>query len=203
MSAAGKVASYPAPTRVQMRRDHAATVANSLPPGEAAIDYINKRLNVGVDTSISANGFLSFLTTAEAANDYLPLAGGVLTGPLTLAANAATNLQPTTLQQMNAAITAGVNSGLATLPTASAIAAACMARMPCRTFDRSPHVCIPSNVMSHSHSNSAKAAVALRALYSANSSQRNFSETPAVVAASARGVPRAISARQSAARRSR
>jgi len=70
-------------------------------------------------------------------------------------------------------------------------------------FDRSPHVCIASNVMSHSHSNSAKAAVALRALYSANSSQRDFSEAPAVAAAAASGVPAAIRARQSCARRSR
>ena len=43
------VPNYPSPTRVQIRRDHAATVANSLAPGRGAVDYINKRLNIGVD----------------------------------------------------------------------------------------------------------------------------------------------------------
>ena len=61
------------------------------------------------------------VTTALA--PYTPLAGGTMTGPLTLAANAASALQPVTLQQMNAAtgaylpLSGGTLSGALTTPT--------------------------------------------------------------------------------------
>lgn len=47
------------------------------------------------------------LDTIDVATPYLPLAGGILTGPVTLAGNATANLNPVPLQQMTTAISAG------------------------------------------------------------------------------------------------
>jgi hypothetical protein len=59
-----------------------------------------------------------------AGTSYLPLAGGTMVGPITLAANAAASLQPVPLQQMNSALTALSSSVTAAVATATAAAAA-------------------------------------------------------------------------------
>lgn len=63
-------------------------------------------------TGVSASSNATLLTALGAASvaslaGYLQISGGTLTGALTLAGNATANLQPVTLQQMNAAITTG------------------------------------------------------------------------------------------------
>lgn len=62
------IASYPAPTRVQIRRDGTTTAAHSLAPGAMAVSYGDKRLNVGVDVAVDPSGIISFPGVAELAS---------------------------------------------------------------------------------------------------------------------------------------
>lgn len=58
---------------------------------------------------------------------FLPLAGGSMTGPIVLAADATAALNPVSLQQMNIAVTAGSASVAASVAAATAAAAAATA----------------------------------------------------------------------------
>lgn len=103
------IASYPPPTRNQIRRDAAATANASLRPGGMAVSYASKRLSVGVDPSVDPSGLLSFLASAELAATYLTQASAAATY-LTQANAAATyltqaNAAATYLTQANAAAT--------------------------------------------------------------------------------------------------
>jgi hypothetical protein len=80
--------------------DNNSPVAGSLLPGQLAVEMgTPTRLWVGVPV---ANDPTRQKLLIDAAGNFLPVAGGTMTGPLVLAADATTNLEPVSLQQLNA-----------------------------------------------------------------------------------------------------
>jgi hypothetical protein len=79
---------------------------------------INARGMVTAITAIAINIAISQVSGLQTALDAkLPLAGGTMLGAITLAADAAAAMQPTTLQQLNSAVST-LNSAISTLTTA-------------------------------------------------------------------------------------
>jgi hypothetical protein len=96
----------PAPARVQQQRQPNPPANLSLRNGELYLDTLNRDLWVGCNPSVDPTGRLRIptdKTTGPPVLPFLPLAGGVMLGAITLAANAAAPLQPVSLQQMQAA----------------------------------------------------------------------------------------------------
>jgi hypothetical protein len=79
------------PTRPQIRRGNATPADLTLQPGVLALGYGQRQLHVGVPGAADPRGRFTFsddtATQAIMASLYLPLAGGRLTGPLTLSAD--------------------------------------------------------------------------------------------------------------------
>jgi hypothetical protein len=120
-----------APSRTQQQRQPNPPANLSLRNGELYLDEANRDLWVGCPPSVDPTGLLRIptdKTTGPPLLPFLPLAGGVMLGAITLAANAAAPLQPVSLQQMQAAtanylpLAGGVMSGPLTLAANAASA---------------------------------------------------------------------------------
>jgi len=79
---------------------NAATPPSNPAVGQLWFDTVGAQTYVWYDDGSSKQ----WIVANNMAGAYLPLQGGTMVGAITLAANAAANLQPVTLQQMNAAI---------------------------------------------------------------------------------------------------
>lgn len=92
--------------------------------GTAAYTFVLKVSVGGATVKTWDNVSAIPIVTATSA---LPLAGGTMLGPIVLSADATANLNPTSLQQMNAAIAASASTLTAAVASANAAAAAATA----------------------------------------------------------------------------